>query len=139
MAAGCLPCLAVLVAVADLEGAEILADLRADELALWMVKAAAVGALTLVVLKVFAHFKRVPPIEEELEELLEKLRTEINRLRLETAQSMKDLRLQIDGAHQRVDALTRDVNATLQRLPGDVVDLLNKTGAINGRPHFHRD
>lgn len=114
--------------------AQEIEGLHADEVAAWMIQAAAAAALVLVVLKIFAHFRRVPPIEEELEELLEKLRAEINHLRVETLQSSKDLRLQIDGAHQRVDALTRDVNAKLQRLPGDVVDLLNKTGAINPRP-----
>ncbi len=120
----------------ELEGVGGLAGLHVHHVALWMIKAAAAAALVLVVLKIFAHFQRVPPIEEELEELLEKLRTEINHLRVEMLQSSKDLRLQIDGAHQRVDALTRDVNAKLQRLPGEVVDLLNKTGAINHRfPH----
>lgn len=122
----------------ELEGVGSLAGLHAHQVATWMVQAAAAAALVLIVLNIFAHFRRVPPIEEELEELLEKLRAEINHLRVEMLQSSKDLRLQIDGAHQRVDALTRDVNAKLQRLPGEVVDLLNKTGAINHRLPPHR-
>jgi hypothetical protein len=36
----------------------------------------------------------------------------------------------VEGAHQRVDHLTHDLNNKLQRLPAEIVDLLHKTGVI---------
>jgi hypothetical protein len=43
---------------------------------------------------------------------------------------LAEVRGRVEGAHQRVDLLTHDLNDKLQRLPGEVVDLLHKTGVI---------
>lgn len=96
----------------------------------WMVDGAAIAALVLLVLNIVQHFKRKPPIEAELEKLLLQMRAEVNQLRLETNSQLNEVRHEIGGAHQRVDMFTRDLNDKMQQLPGQVVDLLNKTGAI---------
>jgi SMC interacting uncharacterized protein involved in chromosome segregation len=96
----------------------------------WLVDGAAVAAMVLLVLNIVQHFKRKPPIEAELEKLLHQMRAEINQLRLDTNDQLLDFRHEIGGAHKRIDLLTRDINDQMQRLPGNIVDLLNKTGAI---------
>ena len=101
-----------------------------EDLTLWLVDFAAVGALVLVGAKLVDLFRRKPPIEHDLERLLDKVRQELNQMRLDNTQQVADVRAQIDGAHARVDALTRDINGKLQRLPAEIVDLLYKTGAI---------
>jgi len=40
--------------------------------------------------------------------------------------------MRVEGAHQRVDHLTHDLNNKLQRLPGEIVDILHKTGVLKG-------
>ena len=94
----------------------------------WLIDAAALGAILLVFLKVIDHFKRKPSLEVELEKLLKQIRTELNQLRHEQAISLTEVRGRVEGAHQRVDNLTHDLNNKLQRLPGEIVDLLHKTG-----------
>ena len=96
----------------------------------WLVDAASMAAMLLVFLKVLDHFKRKPSIEQELEKLLRQLRTELNQLRHEQTSHLSEVRARIEGAHQRVDLLTHDLNNKLQRLPGEIVDLLHKTGVI---------
>ena len=96
----------------------------------WLVDAAAVAATLLVFLKVIDHFKRKPSLEEELEKLLRQLRTELNQLRHEHSAHLSEVRGRIEGAHQRMDHLTHDLNNKLQRLPAEIVDLLHKTGVI---------
>ena len=50
---------------------------------------------------------------------------------LSTVRAIRDeIRTRVEGAHQRVDLLTHDLNNKLQRLPGEIVDLLHKTGVI---------
>jgi len=100
------------------------------QLSSWLVDAAAVGAILLVFLKVIDHFKRRPSLEQELEKLLRQLRTELNQLRHEQAEHLAEVRTRVEGAHQRVDLLTHDLNNKLQRLPSEIVDLLHKTGVI---------
>jgi hypothetical protein len=58
------------------------------------------------------------------------LRTELNQLRHEQSAHLSEVRARVEGAHQRVDQLTHDLNNKLQRLPGEIVDLLHKTGVI---------
>ena len=94
------------------------------------IDAAALGAMLLVFLKVIDHFKRRPSIEEELEKLLRQLRDELNQVRSEQSAHISEMRARIEGAHQRVDHLTHDLNNKLQRLPAEIVDLLHKTGVI---------
>jgi hypothetical protein len=96
----------------------------------WLVDAAALGAVLLLVLKLVDHFKRRPSLEQELEKLLRQLRTELNQLRHEQSAHLSEVRARVEGAHQRVDQLTHDLNNKLQRLPGEIVDLLHKTGVI---------
>ena len=96
----------------------------------WLIDAAALGAILLVFLKVIDHFKRRPSLEQELEKLLRQIRTELNQLRLEQAEHLAEVRGRVEGAHQRVDLLTHDLNNKLQRLPGEIVDLLHKTGVL---------
>ena len=96
----------------------------------WLIDAAALAAILLVFLKVIDHFKRRPSLEQELEKLLRQLRTELNQLRLEQSEHLAEVRGRVEGAHQRVDLLTHDLNNKLQRLPGDIVDLLHKTGVL---------
>ena len=100
----------------------------------WLIDAAAVGAILLVFLKVIDHFKRRPSLEQELEKLLKQLRAELNQLRHEQATHLAEVRSRVEGAHQRVDLLTHDLNNKLQRLPAEIVDLLHKTGVISQRP-----
>jgi hypothetical protein len=99
----------------------------------WLIDAAALGAILLVFLKVFDHFKRRPSLEQELEKLLHQIRSELNQIRLEHAEHLAEIRGRVEGAHQRVDHLTHDLNNKLQRLPGEIVDLLHKTGLMKGR------
>ena len=96
----------------------------------WLVDAASLAAMLLVFLKIVEHFKRKPSLEEELEKLLVQLRTELNQLRHEHAAHLSEVRGRIEGAHQRMDHLTHDLNNKLQRLPAEIVDLLHKTGVI---------
>ena len=102
-----------------------------DHLSSWLVDAAAMAAMLLVFLKVLDHFKRRPTLEQELEKLLRQLRHELNQLRHEQTTHLSEVRARIEGAHQRVDLLTHDLNNKLQRLPGEIVDLLHKTGVIS--------
>src|SRR5471032_306674 len=102
----------------------------AAHLSSWLIDAAAMAAILLVFLKVFDHFKRRPSLEQELEKLLRQLRTELNQLRHEQTEHLTEVRSRVEGAHQRVDLLTHDLNNKLQRLPGDIVDLLHKTGVL---------
>lgn len=101
-----------------------------EHLSNWLIDAAALAAMLLVFLKVIDHFKRRPPLEQELEKLLRQLRMELNQVRHEQVAHLSELKARIDGAHQRVDHLTHDLNNKLQRLPGEIVDLLHKTGVI---------
>jgi predicted nuclease with TOPRIM domain len=103
----------------------------AEHLSSWLVDAAALAAILLVFLKVIDHFKRRPSLEQELEKLLRQLRTELNQVRHEQTEHLSEVRGRVEGAHQRVDLLTHDLNNKLQRLPGDIVDLLHKTGVLN--------
>ena len=96
----------------------------------WLVDAAALGAILLVFLKVFDHFKRRPSLEQELEKLLRQIRSELNQIRVEHAEHLAEVRARVEGAHQRVDHLTHDLNNKLQRLPGEIVDILHKTGVL---------
>ena len=84
-------------------------------------------------LKVLDHFKRRPSLEQELEKLLRQIRSELNQIRVEHADHLAEIRGRVEGAHQRVDHLTHDLNNKLQRLPGEIVDLLHKTGVLKGR------
>jgi hypothetical protein len=96
----------------------------------WLVDAAALGAILLVFLKIIDHFKRKPSLEQELEKLLRQIRSELNQLRHEQSTHLAEVRGRVEGAHQRVDLLTHDLNNKLQRLPGEIVDLLHKTGVL---------
>jgi hypothetical protein len=96
----------------------------------WLVDAAALAAILLVFLKVIDHFKRRPSLEQELEKLLRQLRAELNQVRQEQAEHLTEIRVRVEGAHQRVDHLTHDLNNKLQRLPGEIVDILHKTGVL---------
>src|SRR5277367_603197 len=96
----------------------------------WLIDAAAMAATLLVFLKVIDHFKRRPSLEQELEKLLRQIRTELNQLRHEQTTHLSEVRGRVEGAHQRVDLLTHDLNNKLQRLPGEIVDLLHKTGVL---------
>ncbi len=96
----------------------------------WLVDAAAMAAIVLVFLKVFDHFKRRPSLEQELEKLLRQLRTELNQVRHEQSSHLSEVRGRVEGAHQRVDLLTHDLNNKLQLLPGEIVDILHKTGVL---------
>jgi len=100
----------------------------------WLIDAAALGAILLIFLKIVDHFKRKPSLEQELEKLLKQIRAELNQLRHEAATSLTEVRGRVEGAHQRVDMLTHDLNNKLQRLPGEIVDLLHKTG-VTPRQH----
>jgi hypothetical protein len=102
----------------------------------WLVDAAALGAILLVFLKIIDHFKRKPSLEQELEKLLRQIRSELNQLRHEQSTHLAEVRGRVEGAHQRVDLLTHDLNNKLQRLPGEIVDLLHKTG-VTPRTHHH--
>jgi len=97
----------------------------------WLVDAAAAAAILLVFLKVIDHFKRKPTLEQELEKLLRQIRAEVNELHHEQTSHLVEVRARIEGAHQRVDNLTHDLNNKLQRLPGEIVDLLHKTGSLS--------
>jgi hypothetical protein len=101
-----------------------------ERLSSWLIDAAALAAILLVFLKVIDHFKRRPSLEQELEKLLRQLRTELNQLRREQTEHLTEVRGRVEGAHQRVDLLTHDLNNKLQRLPGEIVDLLHKTGVL---------
>jgi hypothetical protein len=102
----------------------------AEHLSSWLIDAAAMAAILLVFLKVIDHFKRRPSLEQELEKLLRQIRSELNQLRHEQTSHLSEVRARVEGAHQRVDLLTHDLNNKLQRLPGEIVDLLHKTGVI---------
>jgi hypothetical protein len=102
-----------------------------ERLSSWLVDAAALAAILLVFLKVIDHFKRRPSLEQELEKLLRQLRTELNQVRHEQAEHLIEIRTRVEGAHQRVDHLTHDLNNKLQRLPGEIVDILHKTGVLH--------
>lgn len=106
----------------------------AAHLSSWLVDAAALGAILLVFLKIIDHFKRKPSLEQELEKLLRQIRAELNQLRHEQSDHLAEVRGRVEGAHQRVDLLTHDLNNKLQRLPGEIVDLLHKTG-VTPRGH----
>jgi hypothetical protein len=106
----------------------------AAHLSSWLVDAAALGAILLIFLKLIDHFKRKPSLEQELEKLLKQIRTELNQLRHEQSNHLSEVRGRVEGAHQRVDLLTHDLNNKLQRLPGEIVDLLHKTG-VTPRGH----
>jgi len=97
----------------------------------WLIDAAALAAILLVFLKVIDHFKRRPSLEQELEKLLRQIRAELNQLRHEQSSHLSEVRARVEGAHQRVDLLTHDLNNKLQRLPAEIVDLLHKTGVIS--------
>jgi len=99
-------------------------------LSAWLIDAAALAAILLVFLKVLDHFKRRPSLEQELEKLLRQIRSELNQIRVEHAEHLAEIRGRVEGAHQRVDHLTHDLNNKLQRLPGEIVDLLHKTGVL---------
>jgi hypothetical protein len=101
-----------------------------ERLSSWLIDAAALAAILLVFLKVIDHFKRRPSLEQELEKLLRQLRTELNQVRREQTEHLTEIRSRVEGAHQRVDLLTHDLNNKLQRLPGEIVDLLHKTGVL---------
>ena len=101
-----------------------------ERLSSWLIDAAALAAILLVFLKVIDHFKRRPSLEQELEKLLRQLRTELNQVRHEQTAHLSEVRSRVEGAHQRVDLLTHDLNNKLQRLPGEIVDLLHKTGVL---------
>jgi Sec-independent protein translocase protein TatA len=103
---------------------------QASQLSEWLVDGAGSAAVLLVFLKLFDHFKRRPTLEQELEKLLRQLRNEMNELRQEQSAHLSEVRSRVEGAHQRVDHLTHDLNNKLQRLPGEIVDLLHKTGVI---------
>ena len=103
-----------------------------ERLSSWLIDAAALAAILLVFLKVIDHFKRRPSLEQELEKLLRQLRTELNQVRREQTEHLTEIRIRVEGAHQRVDLLTHDLNNKLQRLPGEIVDLLHKTGVLKG-------
>jgi hypothetical protein len=103
---------------------------KATQLSEWLVDAAGIAAVLLVFLKLFDHFKRKPSLEQELEKLLRQLRTEMNQLRHEQSAHLAEVKSRVEGAHQRVDLLTHDLNNKLQRLPAEIVDLLHKTGVI---------
>jgi hypothetical protein len=105
----------------------------AMHLSSWLIDAAALAAMLLVFLKVLDHFKRRPSLEQELEKLMRQIRSELNQLRLEQGEHLAEVRVRVEGAHQRVDHLTHDLNNKLQRLPGEIVDLLHKTGILKGR------
>ena len=96
----------------------------------WLIDAAALAAILLVFLKVVDHFKRRPSLEQELEKLLRQIRSELNQIRVEHAEHLAEIRGRVEGAHQRVDHLTHDLNNKLQRLPGEIVDILHKTGVL---------
>jgi hypothetical protein len=102
-----------------------------ERLSSWLIDAAALAAILLVFLKVIDHFKRRPSLEQELEKLLRQLRTELNQVRHEQAEHLIEIRTRVEGAHQRVDHLTHDLNNKLQRLPGEIVDILHKTGVLH--------
>ena len=102
----------------------------AAHLSAWLIDAAALAAILLVFLKVIDHFKRRPSLEQELEKLLRQIRAELNQLRHEQSSHLAEVRARVEGAHQRVDLLTHDLNNRLQRLPAEIVDLLHKTGVI---------
>jgi hypothetical protein len=102
-----------------------------EHLSSWLIDAAALAAILLVFLKVIDHFKRRPSLEQELERLLRQLRTELNQLRHEQTEDLAEVRVRVEGAHQRVDHLTHDLNNKLQRLPGEIVDILHKTGVLH--------
>ena len=99
-------------------------------LSAWLIDAAALAAILLVFLKVLDHFKRRPSLEQELEKLLRQIRSELNQIRVEHAEHLAEVRGRVEGAHQRVDHLTHDLNNKLQRLPGEIVDILHKTGVL---------
>ena len=101
-----------------------------ENISAWVIDAAALAAILLVFLKVIGHFKRRPSLEQELEKLLRQLRAELNQLRHEQTEHLSEVRTRVEGAHQRVDLLTHDLNNKLQRLPGEIVDLLHKTGVL---------
>ena len=102
----------------------------APHLSSWLIDAAALGAILLIFLRVIDHFKRRPTLEQELEKLLRQLRTELNQVRHEQSEHLMEIRSRVEGAHQRVDHLTHDLNNKLQRLPGEIVDILHKTGVL---------
>ncbi len=99
-------------------------------LSAWLIDAAALAAILLVFLKVLDHFKRRPSLEQELGKLLRQIRSELNQIRVEHAEHLAEVRGRVEGAHQRVDHLTHDLNNKLQRLPGEIVDILHKTGVL---------
>ena len=51
-------------------------------------------------------------------------------MRHEQTEHLAAVRGRVEGAHQRVDHLTHDLNNKLQRLPGEIVDILHKTGVL---------
>ena len=99
-------------------------------LSTWLLDAAALAGILLVFLKIIDHFKRRPSLEQELEKLLRQIRAELSQQRGEQTQHLAEVRSRVEGAHQRVDHLTHDLNNKLQRLPGEIVDILHKTGVL---------
>src|ERR1700722_5049358 len=99
----------------------------------WLIDAAALAAILLVFLKVIDHFKRRPSLEQELEKLLRQLRPQLNQPPPEQSEPLAEVRGRVEGAHQRVDHLPHDLNNKLQRLPGEIVDILHKTGVLKGK------
>ena len=97
----------------------------------FLIQGAAVAGILLMVLRIAEFFKRQPPIEAELEKLLAMLRAEIFQLRQEHDKRLRDVHERIDGAHERIDLIARDLNRHLQELPGQIVDLLHKTGSLS--------
>ena len=127
----CLPVLSsTLLVLSSLPLAQEIAPPDPQHLSSWLIDAAALAAILLVFLKVIDHFKRRPSLEQELEKLLRQLRTELNQVRHEQSEHLTEIRNRVEGAHQRVDLLTHDLNNKLQRLPGEIVDLLHKTGVL---------
>ena len=102
----------------------------AARLSAWLIDAAALAAILLVFLKVLDHFKRRPSLEQELEKLMRQIRSELNQMRVENGENLAEIRGRVEGAHLRVDHLTHDLNNKLQRLPGEIVDILHKTGVL---------
>jgi hypothetical protein len=120
---------AMVLALMPVAGEEV-PSADAAHFSAWLTDAAALAAILLIFLKVIDHFKRRPSLEQELEKLLHQIRAELNQLRHEQSSQLSDVRARVEGAHQRVDLLTHDLNNKLQRLPGEIVDLLHKTGVI---------
>jgi hypothetical protein len=102
----------------------------AGEIGHFLIQGAAVAGILLMILRIVEFFKRQPPIEAELEKLLALLRAEIFQLRQENDKRLRDVHERIDGTHERINLLTRDLHGQLHELPGQIVNLLHKTGGL---------